>query len=107
MLITKSHNTKEGIITARCDTHVKEILHLLSHSERLSMSDVVAKSILEYYQKHFPNQSFCKEEQGLFGRYSSSGRSWIGVLGSNGMSRSRLGPYLQIQEYKGFNTTML
>ncbi len=72
MLITKSHNTKEGIITARCDTHVKEILHLLSHSERLSMSDVVAKSILEYYQKHFPDQSFCKEEQGLFGRYSSS-----------------------------------
>ena len=71
MPITKLHTTKEEIITARCDTHVKEILHLLSHSERLSMSDVVAKSILEYHERHFPDQSFCKEEQKLFGRYGS------------------------------------
>ena len=71
MSITKPHTTKEGIITARCDTHVKEILQLLSHSERLSMSDVVAKSILEYHERHFPDQSFCKEEQKLFGRYGS------------------------------------
>ncbi len=72
MSITKSHNTKEKIITARCDTHVKEILHLLSQSERLSMSDVITKSILEYHKRHFPDQSFSEEEQGLFGRYSSS-----------------------------------
>lgn len=71
MPITKAHNTKEGIITARCDTHVKEILHLLSQSECLSMSDVVVKSVLEYYQRHFPDQSFCEEEQKLFGKYSS------------------------------------
>ncbi len=71
MSITKSRKTKEGIITARCDTHVKEILHILSESEDLSMSDLIAKSILEYHQRHFPNQSFCEEEQELFGRYSS------------------------------------
>ena len=72
MSVIKSHNTKEGVITARCDTYVKEILHLLSQSERLSMSDVIAKSILEYHKKHFPDQSFFEEEQELFGRYSSS-----------------------------------
>jgi len=68
----KSHDTKEEIITARCGTHVKEILHLLGQSERLSMSDVIIKSILEYHKKHFPGQSFFEEEQKLFGRYSSS-----------------------------------
>jgi hypothetical protein len=72
MSVTKLHNTKEEIITARCDTHVKEILHLLSQSERLSMSDVIARSILEYHKRHFPDQSFFEEEQELFGRYSSS-----------------------------------
>ena len=72
MSITKSHNTKEKIITARCDTQVKEILYLLSRSERLSMSDVIAKSILEYHKRHFPDQSFSEEEQELFGRYGSS-----------------------------------
>ena len=72
MPITKSHNTKEEIITARCNTQVKEILHLLSQSEHLSMSDVIAKSILEYHKRHFPDQSFFAEEQELFGRYSST-----------------------------------
>ena len=72
MPITKSHNTKEETVTARCNTQVKEILYLLSQSEHLSMSDVIAKSILEYHKTHFPNQSFFKEEQELFGRYSSS-----------------------------------
>ena len=71
MPITKSHKIKEEIITARCDTHLKEVLHILSESEHLSMSDVIAKSILEYHKRHFPSQSFCKEEQQLFGRYSS------------------------------------
>ena len=72
MSITKSRNTKEKIITARCDTHVKEILYLLSQSERLSMSDVIAKSILEYHKRRFPDQSFSEEEQKLFGRHGSS-----------------------------------
>lgn len=72
MSITKSHNTKEEIVTARCNTQVKEILHLLSQSERLSMSDVIAKSILEYHKRHFPDQSFFTEEQELFGRYGSA-----------------------------------
>ena len=72
MSITKSHNIKEEIVTARCNTQVKAILHLLSQSERLSMSDVIAKSILEYHKRHFPNKSFFAEEQELFGRYSSA-----------------------------------
>ncbi|MBU4306009.1 MAG: hypothetical protein KJ893_10400 [Candidatus Omnitrophica bacterium] len=67
----KSSKQKEEVITARCDSHIKDILHLLSQSENVSMSGVIAKSILEYYQRHFPNQSFCKEEQKLFGRYGS------------------------------------
>ncbi len=74
MSIHKSHNTKEKILTARCNTHVKEILHLLSRSERLPMSDVIVKSILEYHQRHFPDQSFFEEEQELFGRYGSAER---------------------------------
>ena len=72
MPILKSHNTKEEIITARCNAHVKEILHLLGQSEHLSMSDVITKSILEYHKRHFPGQSFSEEEQELFGRYSSA-----------------------------------
>ncbi len=72
MPVIKSRNTKEGIITARCNTNVKEILHLLSQSERLSMSKVIAKSILEYHKRHFPDQSFFEKEQELFGRYGSS-----------------------------------
>lgn len=71
MFTSKSHKTKEEVITARCDTHVKEILHLLSRSEDLSMSDVIAKSILEYHRRHFPNKSFLETEKRLFGRYSS------------------------------------
>ena len=72
MPLIKSHDTKKEIITARCDTHIKEILHLLGQSERLSMSDIIIRSILEYHKKHFPGQSFFEEEQELFGRYSSS-----------------------------------
>ena len=72
MSIAKSHNTKEKIITARCDARVKEILYLLSQSERLSMSQVIAKSILEYHKRHFPDQLFSEQEQELFGRYGSS-----------------------------------
>lgn len=72
MSINKSHNAKEEVVTARCDTHVKEILYLISQSMRISMSDVITKSILEYHKRHFPDHSFFEEEQELFGRYSSS-----------------------------------
>ena len=71
MPTTNSHKTKEEMITARCDSNVKEVLYLLSQSENLSMSDVIVKSVLEYHQRHFPNKSFLKIEQDLFGRYSS------------------------------------
>ena len=71
MTTAKSYKTKEEIITARCDAHVKDVLHILSQSEDLSMSDVIVKSILEYHKRHFPDQSFFKEEQELFGRYGS------------------------------------
>jgi len=72
MPITKARSTKEEIVTARCNTQVKEILYLLSQSEHLSMSDVIVRSILEYHKSHFPGQSFFEKEQELFGRYSSS-----------------------------------
>lgn len=71
MSTAKLHETKEEIITARCGTHVKEILHLLSQVEDVSMSDIVAKSLLEYHRRHFPNKSFLQTEKEIFGRYSS------------------------------------
>lgn len=72
MFTVNPHKNKEEMITARCDARTKAILLLLSKSERLSMSDVIAKSVFEYHQRHFPNKAFLKEEQKLFGRYSSS-----------------------------------
>lgn len=72
MPVIKSHGTKEEVIVARCNSHIKEILHLLGRSERLSMSDIIVRSILEYHKRHFPGQSFFKEEQELFGKYGSS-----------------------------------
>ena len=71
MTIAKSHKMKEEVITARCDAGVKKILYILSQTEHLSMSDVVAKSILEYHTRHFPNKSFLEKEKGLFGKYGS------------------------------------
>jgi hypothetical protein len=70
MTTNKSHK-KEEIITGRFDTHVKEIIHILSRVENLSMSDIITKSILEYHRRHFPNKSFLDTENGLFGKYSS------------------------------------
>ncbi|MBU0693607.1 MAG: hypothetical protein KKC11_02915 [Candidatus Omnitrophica bacterium] len=72
MAIAKSSNhTKEETITARCDIHIKETLDILSQSEHLSKSEIMAKSILEYYQRHFPSKAFLKTERELFGRYGS------------------------------------
>lgn len=68
---SKAHKIKKETITARCDVHVKEILQLLSQSEGLSMSEVIAKSILEYHRRHFPNKSLLERERALFGRYGS------------------------------------
>lgn len=71
MTMAKSNNLKREIITARCNIHIKEILNLLSQSENLSMSEIMAKSILDYYKRHFPNKSLLETEKELFGRYSS------------------------------------
>ncbi|MFH1879109.1 MAG: hypothetical protein ABH883_09920 [Candidatus Omnitrophota bacterium] len=62
---------KDETITARCGNQVKKILYLISHQEKLSMSEVLAKSILEYYKRHFPDGNFYKHEVELFGRYGS------------------------------------
>lgn len=70
MSINKSYK-KEKIITARCDNNVKEILQNLSRIENLPMSDIIVKSILEYYKRHFSDKSFLDTENRLFGRYGS------------------------------------
>ncbi len=71
MTIAASINTKKEIISARCNTHVKEILDVLSRTENLSVSEIVSKSILEYHKEHFPNKSLLETERNLFGKYSS------------------------------------
>lgn len=71
MSFDKSKPEKTEIISARCDAQVKGILDLLSQTENLSMSEIISKSLIEYYQNHFPNQSFLEMEKELFGRYSS------------------------------------
>lgn len=71
MAISISNKTKEEIITARCDSNVKKVLHLLSESEHLSMSEIITKSIFEYHNRHFPDQSFFEVEKELFGKYGS------------------------------------
>jgi hypothetical protein len=79
MSTTDTHKNKEKVITARCSGKTKKFLVLLSRAEKLSMSEVVAKSIEEYYKRHFPDKSFFEEEKRLFGRYSSG----IGDLSFN------------------------
>ncbi len=74
MSLAKSKNEKKELLSARCNSHVKEVLTQLSQTEHLAMSEIITKSILEYYQRHFPNQSFLKTEQELFGRYNSGKR---------------------------------
>ena len=71
MTVAKVNNTKEEIISARCNTYVKEVLDIQSQSEDLSRSEIMAKSILEYHKRHFPNKSFLETERKLFGRYGS------------------------------------
>ena len=71
MTTTKSHKNKEEAITARCGGETKKYLQLLSRTENISMSEIVSRSIKEYYKRHFPDRSFFKEEKRLFGRYGS------------------------------------
>jgi hypothetical protein len=71
MYMHKAHENKDNVITARCDRRVKELLMLVSRSEGLSMSDVIAKSVVEYHQNHFPGQALFVREQGMFGKYGS------------------------------------
>ena len=76
MAITKSHKTKGEIITARCGVHVKEILHRVSELEKVSMSDVITKSLVEYHRTHYSD--ILKAEKDLFGR-CSSGRGDLSI----------------------------
>lgn len=71
MSFAKSKFEKTEIISARCDARVRNILNLLSQTENLPMSEIISKSVIEYYQNHFPNQSFIEMEKELFGKYSS------------------------------------
>jgi hypothetical protein len=68
---TRETETKEEVITARCDSEVKEHLFVMSKVENVSMSEVLAKSIREYYRRHFPGKSYYEQESRLFGRYGS------------------------------------
>lgn len=72
MSLANSKPEKTEIISARCNAYVKNILNLLSQTENLPMSEIISKSVIEYYQNHFPNQSFLEIEKELFGKYSSS-----------------------------------
>lgn len=72
MPITETKQTKKEIITARCDTRAKEILNLLSKTEHLSRSEIITKSILEYYRKYFLNRSLVEKEREFFGRFGSA-----------------------------------
>ena len=79
MTKTSEHENKEETITARCRSGVKKTLYLLSRMERRSMSEVLARSVQEYYQRHFPGKDFFEREKQLFGRYGSG----IGDLSVN------------------------
>lgn len=62
---------KEENISARCYPYVKKMLHFIQHSTNLSEAEIVAKSIREYYQRHFSQEGLFKIEAKLFGKYSS------------------------------------
>lgn len=66
----KSTHKKTNLLTARCSADVKEALNVLSRTENLSRSEIISKSVLDYYERHLP-QTLSDVEQNLFGRYSS------------------------------------
>ncbi|MFH1664921.1 MAG: hypothetical protein ABIA77_02120 [Candidatus Omnitrophota bacterium] len=71
MSVSEKHKNKEEVITARCKGRIKERLILISKVENVSMSEIVAKSIKEYYQRHYPDKEFFEKESQYFGRYGS------------------------------------
>jgi len=74
MAILNRKKRKEENISARCYPDIKEMLHFMERATALSESEVVAKSIREYYHRHFPQEDISKVEAQLFGKYSSGKR---------------------------------
>jgi len=62
---------KDETITARCGNQVKKILHVISLRENVSMSEILSKSVMEYYKRHFSDKDLYKHEVELFGKYGS------------------------------------
>ncbi len=69
MPFSKSEKTKNEVITARCGSEIKEILHIMSVLEKQSMSDILAKSVIEYQKRHYPD--IFETESKFFGRFGS------------------------------------
>ena len=73
-----SHSgAKKRMLTARCSAPVKEALAILSRSENLSQSEIISKSVLDYYQRHLPHDLVGLEKK-IFGRHKS-GRNDLSV----------------------------
>ena len=70
MIGTHSSDKKTTALTARCSAPVKEALTILSRSENLSKSEIISKSVLDYYQRHLPH-NLAETEKDLFGKYKS------------------------------------
>lgn len=58
-------------ISARIDEEVQKKLEILSKAQGLSKSKIIAQSILEYFDNHFPVNSPYEIGKDLFGRYGS------------------------------------
>jgi len=74
MAILNRKKRKEKNISARCYPDIKAMLHFMERATAFSESEIVAKSIREYYQKHFAQEDLSKAEAQLFGKYSSGKR---------------------------------
>ena len=70
MIGTHSSDKKTMLLTARCSAPVKDALTILSRSENLSKSEIISKSVLDYYQRHLPHD-LAEMEKNLFGKYKS------------------------------------
>jgi len=74
MAILNRKKRKEENISARCYPDIKALLHFMERATVFSESEIVAKSIREYYQRHFSQEDLFKVEAQLFGKYSSGKR---------------------------------
>ena len=72
MVNLNATRTKKELITARCSTAVKQTLAELSKRERISQSEIITKSIIEYQYRHINRAMLLNEEQALFGKYGSN-----------------------------------